>query len=94
MQKPETWISICFSFLKEEIEIYISTSAAGEAEPVLAGAASVFSEKFRLYLKEHTSKSEDRSSCLGGKALLVLSVGWQMVFYFILFFAYVQRDIF
>lgn len=51
VQKPETWINICFSFLEEETEIYISTSAAGEAEPALAGTVRVFSEEFKLCLK-------------------------------------------
>lgn len=35
-----------------------------------------------------------RSSCLVGKALLGLSVGWLMGFCFILFFSYLQRCIF
>lgn len=75
IQKPETWINIYFSFLEEETEIYISTSAAGEAESVLAGAADVFSEKFRLYLKGLTNNSEDPAAWLAKHSWVFLFVG-------------------
>lgn len=86
MQKPETWINIYFSILEEETEIYISTTAAaGEAEPVLAGAANVFSEKFRLYLKGPTYNSEDPAAWLAKHSWVFLLVGrWVFAsFYFL-----------
>lgn len=47
MQKPGTWISICFSSLEEESKADIPISAAGEVEPVLTAAASELSEEFK-----------------------------------------------
>lgn len=41
-------------------------------------------------ISEGTYKQLRRSSCLVGKGLLGLSVGWQMGFCFILFFVYVE----
>lgn len=80
MQKPETWINIYFSFLEEETEIYISTSTAGEAESVLAGATNMFREKFRLYLKGLTNNSEDPAVWLAKHSWVFLLVGrWVFV---------------
>lgn len=50
MQKPGTWISICFSSLEEESKADIPTSVAGEVETVLTAAAS-WVRNSKLYLK-------------------------------------------
>lgn len=85
MQKPETWINICFSFFEGETQNHISRLAAQEAEPVLAGAANVRSETFRLYLKGLTNNSEDPAAWLAKDSWVCLLVGrWVFAsFYFL-----------